>query len=524
MDNEGADCEEIDAKLVHETLQLLSNVTYIRVIIDRINWQIAPKFVLDEAKYIKTPRNRGQIFLTYQIPALQKASPRGSSKIFKVVAKSASEEGIIFNEKHVSLCKITSAIIDNWATNSCEIKCFYCPSRKRSPILFARCAIPMSKILVLPFSFDSSKVQLDMVSDVSSSRGYLKICMQLGSRIQHFLERVEPMRNPTTSVSPLTFLDPTTVRSPRKPDERHYRLLSAETLPGQYVVERHDKDQYSANGVYTKAPALHRPAADNATDLSPVSSHRRPAYFDDDHFSTRFSRRKLLNGRNDEAEHDRNSENDRFGGRNGEFDTSPNHERIGFSDKNGYLHRSQPTSPTSHHNFNAKTCQFSPSKRKHTVAERLKLSVGESLHARANEFNRADNRQLDFPPVSNGYWLQVTIHQAKHLPFIKSKKTGQMRKPNCFVTYRNNEKILASNVVSNSLNPNWRWTTQLFVPSDRKNVVFKIWHKLAMDVTDNKSKVIGFVALELPTAGPYSSVTNWYDIMDLARSSSGQLQ
>lgn len=125
--------------------------------------------------------------------------------------------------------------------------------------------VPLCKVLVLPFSFETS-IDLKLSQELSHYKGSLKvsddffrlrtifvlpsstlvvtmyillvfilqICVELGSRIQYFLERVEPLRNPTTAiVSPLSFLDPTTIsnaeveRIPRDVDQSN-QFISVE--------------------------------------------------------------------------------------------------------------------------------------------------------------------------------------------------------------------------------------------------------------------------------------------------------
>lgn len=547
-------CEEVDAKLVHETLELLPHVTYIRVIIDRINWIIAPKFITDETKRARSPRSRGQIYLTYQIPSLHKASPRGTIRTFKTLAKEVSTDAIVFNDKTVSLCRISPPVIDSWATSDCELKFFHIPANKKSGYCFAKCSIPMSKILVLPFSFDSAKIPLNMLTDLSHCRGYLTACIQLGSRMQHFLERVEPMRNPTTSVDPMTFLDPATVKSPRHDGKMVHRGSC-----GVGAVEKHFENEKPArvtpaNDARRRSSSLHRrPVASSfATGTSgrkssSSSGRSTPTIIRDANFERRFSyqpsRLFATTTAASETESWRQHQpskaafldaeqrppvpvnaasSDRHVGGNSGLRPEVEAPSIWRQNEpaletNGFVQsfKNQRSSKDTESTMRSK--QNSGSTKRRTVADRFREK--ESILDANEMINK-------FPDIaSTGYWLEITVGRAKHLCLAGSGSDTQNRhKPNTYVTYRNNDRIFSSDIVTNCSHPKWNWTTQMFVPKDRKNVVFKIWHR---SNTENGGKsrdsVIGFVAVDMPTR-VIDNVTCWYDIADLSRNSSGQLQ
>jgi len=108
------------------------------------------------------------------------------------------------------------------------------------------------------------------------------------------------------------------------------------------------------------------------------------------------------------------------------------------------------------------------------------------------------------------------VHAARSLPLVKGPNLAPCR-PNVYVSYRGDRHLEVSPVIESSTNPVWEWTSRFSVPSERKNIVLKLWHRCPT----KGDQVLGFVSVDLPPLQPLEAITGDYDLVDLSRSSSG---
>uniref|UniRef100_A0A914UVK6 C2 domain-containing protein n=1 Tax=Plectus sambesii TaxID=2011161 RepID=A0A914UVK6_9BILA len=196
-----------------ETVELLRLVTFVRVVVDSLylNWEGKPAADFKELFGRGGSPRTAQLVLDYEFPTNAEAerSIHMLSKRVRTCAKTVLPHVAHFNHRRVALAQVTSGVVHLWSKSRLTLRVYYqLPNAgKFATRYIGKCEIDLAPLLVVPFSINVN-APMDMAG--SSCRGYLQVCIQLGSRNAAFAERLEALRTPSKRPipEPYRFVDP----------------------------------------------------------------------------------------------------------------------------------------------------------------------------------------------------------------------------------------------------------------------------------------------------------------------------
>ncbi|VDO80191.1 unnamed protein product, partial [Soboliphyme baturini] len=506
-------CPDADKKeeLVEETWSLLNDVTFVRIVINKLTWERSPRFAVKETqRRVIMPdcnslkcefhfqryhslcihksytnehncvKEEKHMCLKFSLPDCNQGSYRNFRKIIRVLSKEFLPSGVYFNHRTVILINMKPKLLVTWSESVLVFDVLY-QQPEKPETLIAKCSMPLYKLLVMPFSVEAN-LPLYNIHETATFSGSLQVCMQLGSRFASFTQRVEAFRNPSNMTSPFSIVDPLAA------DLRATPAAPSNSRPRK---ERQQQRISQPSGFHNIMPYAehHEP-----------SNPRKPLFVPCLRTEQRLSR---------------------YIGRNNHTINKPGNDTFDFMTCEETTEDSDQSSSKA---GNGKITEVMPLGRSATstpyVGEKDNWPAAESNRATENiQINIAADQKKNVKTMSVAQRLlkaqlsrsdettavtgksdeaivRISVYGARFMSRVLPHDLLSQRDllPTTYLTCRRNDQILASPVVHNSPEPVFNWDVDFPMSLKQKNVVFKLW-QVVRDAIDDR--LIGLIVVDI---------------------------